>query len=150
MVLDEPDDVEAVANDLGVGKPFPDQFAVAAAEVDADDFDLISPLKTGEKGEHLFLAFTGHDVEDLVVAKVAEGGGKALFLMQRMLVDPKDDGALKGEALGGFALVILGVDPLYGGVADIEHFGQSRLRDSFVMELGEVFPKGLRASSAGL
>ncbi len=90
MVLDEPDDVKAVCHDPRLREPFPDDATVGAAQVDADDAHLFTALQTGEEGFQVLLAFAGHDIEGLVVAQVAEGGGEVLVWDEQAALFAKD------------------------------------------------------------
>lgn len=42
MVVNYPDDVEAVGDDPGIGEEAADDVAVGTGEIDADDFDLVA------------------------------------------------------------------------------------------------------------
>lgn len=149
VVDDQANDVEAVGYDAGVGKIAADQAAIRAAHVDADDFDFLPALEPDEKPLQLVLAFTRDDVEDTVIFKVAEGGGKALPFMEGVLVDAEDLRALQGDALGGFSAIEVMVNALDGSRADFSQPGHDFTRDAFVMQSGDSLPEGLAALFSG-
>ena len=88
MVLNEANDMESVADDLGIWKPFPDDPPVGATQVDTDHFNALSALEGGKEREQFLLTLSLHDIEDLMVSKVAEGRGQSLLFVEGMLVDP--------------------------------------------------------------
>jgi hypothetical protein len=47
---------------------------------------------------------------------------------------------LTGESLGGFTLVILGVEALNGGITYPIHASNGGLGNALVMELGQLLP----------
>ena len=106
VVGDPPHDVKAVGDDLGLR----DEAPIGAAKVDANDPDLVPSQQAFKEALERLVAFSFDDIKDLVVLEVAEGRGKALFLVEGMFVNPKDLWALKGDSLCGFALVEVLVD----------------------------------------
>lgn len=93
VVLDDTDDVEAVGNDFGLWEVSFDEGAVGGAQIDADDAHLVPAVQGLEEAFEVLGAFALHDIEDLVVAQVTEGGGEAAALVQSMLVDAEELGA---------------------------------------------------------
>ena len=88
------------------------------------------------------------DVEDSVVFQVAEGCGKALALVERVLVDAQNWGIVQAEPLFGFALGKLRVDAPHGGMAQILSPGQDRGRDSIMMAFVDHLPQRLGRAPA--
>lgn len=144
VVGDDADDVEAICDDFGVWEIASDDASVGEAQINADEFDLVAALELGEEGFQGSPAFTGDDVEDLVVFEVAKGGGKALFFMKGVFVNAEDLRALKRDPLGGFASVEMLVDALDGGGSDFGDPGQSGGANAFMMETGGAFTERLR------
>ena len=89
MLDDDADDMEAVGDDFGVWEPFADQGAVRAGEVDADHAHTFTALEGLKEGDQVGAGSALDDIEDLVVFKIAKSGGKALALVEGVLVDAK-------------------------------------------------------------
>jgi len=84
---DDTDDMEAVGDDFCIWEVGGDEAAVRTGEVDADHTHLIPALETLQVGAQIGFAATRDDVEDAVVFKVGEGGGKAQSLVKGVFVD---------------------------------------------------------------
>jgi hypothetical protein len=67
VMLEEPDDMEAIGHDPCVGKPSAHQRPVRAREIDTDHFDRVPPSQTAQKPGQLALAATRHDVKNAAV-----------------------------------------------------------------------------------
>ena len=88
MQSGDADGVEAVGDDEGPRKPASDQRSVRRRQVDTDDADLIATAQPRKEGPQFGLAAAGGHVEDPPTLKVAEGRGKALAAVERVLVYP--------------------------------------------------------------
>lgn len=115
VVIDEAHDMEAVGNNPGIGEVGADDVAVRAGEVDADHPDLVPTAQCCQVGGEVGNAPAGPDVEDPVVAQVAERGAEALGLVQGVFVDTEVLRAVQREAFTGLAACELGIDAANGG-----------------------------------
>jgi hypothetical protein len=103
VVIDDPNNVEAVCDDPGIGEEAADDVAVGTGEIDTHDFDLVPSPQCQEIGRGLCNASTGPDIENAMVAQIAKGSAEALPLVQGMFVDTEVLGALQGESFIGLA-----------------------------------------------
>jgi len=95
MLDDNANDMEAIGNDAGIGEPAADQGAVRTGEVDADHLDAFAALEVLKEGDDVGAGSTLDDIEDLVIFKIAKGGGESLALVEGVLVDTEHNGALE-------------------------------------------------------
>ena len=95
MLGDNADDMEAIGNDLGSGEIGSNQGAVGTGKIDSNHANLVSAFESGQKGSQIPWTAAGNNIEDPVVLKITEGGGKTLPLVKGVLVDPENPRALK-------------------------------------------------------
>ena len=149
VVLDDPHDMEPVGNDAGVGEVTPDEAAVGAGEVDADDLHPLPPLEFVQESGQVRLALPWLDLEDPAPLQIAEGGAEALALVQGVLIDAEVARAVQREAFGGLADGELVVDAGDGGLAEFPAAGEDAGADAIMMMLINLFPERLGAVASG-
>ena len=148
VVLDDAHHMEPVGNDPGVGEELPDQAAVGAGEVDADDLHPLPALEFAEETGQIRLALPWLDIEDPAFLQITEGGAEALALVEGVLVDAEVARAVQRQALGGLADGELVVDARDGGLAEFLAAGEGAGTDALVVALMDPFPEGLGAVAA--
>lgn len=148
VVVDDAHDMEAVSDDFGIGEVSADDVAVRAGEVDADHLHLVPSAQCSQVGSQVGNAPARPDVEDPVVAQVAERGAEALGLVQGMLVDTEVLRAVQRESLIGLAACELGVDAADCGSSEPFVTGNGARADAVVMVLENLLPEGFGTVSA--
>jgi len=160
VVEGQADDVEAVGDDACVGEVSADKGPVGGAHVDADHANPFPASESGEKGFERGSGLALDDVEDAVVAQIAEGGGEAAALVEGVLVDAENLRALERDSLACPAHGELVVDAFDGGGAHAGDPCHARAADALVMiavdasseRFGGVAPRpdaGQRLDEAG-
>ncbi|GIU80762.1 MAG: hypothetical protein KatS3mg005_4000 [Bryobacteraceae bacterium] len=117
-MVDEADDVEAAGHDAGVGEALAHRGAAGGGQIDADQFDLLLALQALETGVEAGLRAAGHDVEDLVRARVAQRGGVAEAAREEALVQAEVFRTADRLPLGRLAAESVLEVALDGGRAD--------------------------------
>ena len=92
---DNADDMEAIGNDLGSREVGSNQAAIGTGKIDANHANLVSALESAQKAAQIPWTAAGNNIEDPVVLKITEGGGKTLPLVQGVLVDTENPRALQ-------------------------------------------------------
>ena len=146
---DDTHHVEAVGDNAGIGEPAPDHGAVRAGEIDANDPNPLPAFERAQEGEDIGLRAAFDDVEDLVVAQVAEGCGETLAFVKGMLINAQDLWTLKANALGSLAPGELGVDASDGGSTNGSHPGHGGGGDALVMVTVNLLAEGLGTAPTG-
>ncbi len=113
VLLDYPDEVEAISDDLGVGEVLADQSAVEGTRIHADDADVFLSLESREESVQVLWGAAFHDIEDPVDPEVAEGSGelgsspmRGSFWMDGVFIDAEDR---REAAVGTFSGYDFGV-----------------------------------------
>lgn len=83
-----------------------------------------------------------------MVFEVTESGAEALSFVESMLIDSKDQRALKRDAFGGFTAGELSVDAFDGGLTETLSPCNGPGADSLVMLLEDGLAEGLRSVSS--
>jgi hypothetical protein len=119
VLLDDPNDVESVRDDPGVGEVPLNQGAVGTAQIHADYADVFLAPEGREVSVELFRGTAFHNIEDLVSSQIAEGGreaGAASMLrslsMDGVFIDTENRRADAIGVLASFAGGILVVEAL--------------------------------------
>lgn len=148
VLLDNAYDVETVGYDLGIREVPGDKCAVGAAEIHADDSDLVLAFEVNEVAFQVLGITALHDVKDAVVCEVAEScckaGGAAIrgfFPMDGVFVDPEDWRADAVEMLSCLGFGILFIEALDGGGAECLLFCQNTPGYTVVVEFVDFFPE---------
>lgn len=149
VVLDDTHDVEAVGHDPGVGKIAPDEAAVGAGKIDANDLHAFAALEPAEESGEIGGAFAGPDIEDPAVLQVAEGGAEALAFVEGVFVDAEITRAVEGKAFGGLAEGELLVDAGDGCLSELLPAGEGPDAGAIVVLLVNGFPEGLGTVASG-
>ena len=92
---DNADDMEAIGHDLGSREVGSNQAAIGTGKIDANHANLVSALESAQKAAQIPWTAAGNNIEDPVVLKITEGGGKTLPLVKGVLVDPENPRALQ-------------------------------------------------------
>jgi len=87
MMIDEPDDVETIGDDLGIGEMFLHQTAVVCRQIHAHNPYLVFALETLKIGVQGRLRTSQHHIIDFVVFQIAQSRGKAFSSGEKVLVD---------------------------------------------------------------
>ncbi len=87
------------------------------------------------------------DIEDAVVFEVGEGGGKALFFVEGVLVDAEKGWATEADALGGLSAGKLLIDAQDGGGADALGSGQRGCGNAVVVLVIDPLPERFGGSA---
>ena len=119
VVVDEADDVEAVGDDAGVGEVFADQGAVGAGQVHANDLDGFTAAEALQIAFQSGFRAAEHDIVDLVVFEVAEGGRVAVTAAEEVLVDAEQSRALGRVPFAVLTLEAAAEVAIDGGGADL-------------------------------
>src|SRR5512138_1012990 len=86
-MVDEPDDMEAVGHDAGIGKVLAYQGPIAAGQVHTHHPHPALAFQAYQIVLQGSLAAAQHDIVDRMVPQVAQGGGIALAAVKEVLVD---------------------------------------------------------------
>ena len=87
MVVDEPDDMETVGHDAGVGEVFLGYRPIGAGQVHAYQPHQVFALQTIDIALQGGLAASQNDVEDFMPSQVAKGGGVAVAPCKEVLIN---------------------------------------------------------------
>ena len=107
------------------------------------------PRRDRQVRGQLGLAPAGANVEDPAPMQVAEGGGEALALVERVLVDAEHPRAVQTQPLLGLPLGKLGVDARHRPWRYLLPISQDRGTDAVTVTLVNSLPPGLCAVPAG-
>src|SRR6516225_9634088 len=118
MVVDEADHVETIGHDLGLGEVLADQGAVGARQIHADDAYAVLSRQFRQVGFQSGLTASQHDIEDLMGAQVAEGGGISILPGKEMLIDAENAWAGGAAALGDLASEVVLEPAFHRSAAD--------------------------------
>lgn len=151
VLLDHADDMEAIGDDFGVGEVFADEGAVGAAQVHADDPDVILSLKLREVGLQVLWVTAFDDVEDSVGPEIAESGGElgappmpSAFSLDGVFVDAEDRRANTVRAFSSFEFGVFVVEAFDGGGSDAFSVGEDATGDAIAVQFIDRPPEGLR------
>lgn len=157
MLLDDPNDVEAIGDDLGVGEVFANEGAIGRAQIHADDADVFLALELSEVSIEIFWGAACDDIEDSVGAQVAEGRCElrastvsSAFAMDGVFINAKNRRADAIGAFSGFDLGILVVESLDGSRTDALAVSEDTTGDTIVVALVDGFAEGFGGVAIGL
>ena len=149
VVNDNADDMEAIGDDPGIGEPFFNEAAVGGTQIDANHPDPLPALERCHKAGQIFRASTWNNIEDFVVFEITESGRETSTLVESMLVDAQDNGAVEADALAGFSLGKLMIDAFDGGLPKLEKVGKRGGANAKVMLAIDLLAERLAAVSPG-
>lgn len=149
VFLDDPNDVEAISYDAGIGEVPLDQSPVGAAEIHADNTHVFFAFELGEVGLKVLRVTTFDNIEYPVVAQVTQGGGKvsastmaSSFAVDGVFVDTENWWADSIEAFVGFFAGVLVIAALDGGGAYAAASGQRTACDTVSVQLVDALAEG--------
>src|ERR1700744_6004481 len=150
MLVHRPDHVKAVSHDLRTGKMLARQREVARSQIHADELHL---LLTFESLQIIFqrrLAAPRHDVIDLVVLQIAEGGRITAATRETVLVYAQNLRTLACNPLSGKKLQIPDKPALDGSARQSLPLTQPAAADAVKMLLAHSPPERLGGPHARL
>jgi hypothetical protein len=149
VLLDHSNNMEAIRDDFGVGEVPLDEGAVRAAEIHADDTDVLFAFEGGEVGVESLWVAAFDDVEDSMSSEVTECRGElgattvaGSFSMDGVLVDAENRRADAVRSLPGFDLSVFVIEAFDRGRADAFAPGENTACDAIAMALINGLPIG--------
>jgi hypothetical protein len=156
VLLDEANDVEAVCDDSGPGEVSLDQRAIGTAQIHADEADVFFAFEGGEVGVKVLRVTAFDDVEDAVIAQVAEGCGEPCsplvagpFSVDGVFVDAEDGRADSVGVFPGFACGVFVVEAFDRGMADAFASGQNASGNAIAVTLVDGLSEGFGGLAIG-
>lgn len=146
VVIDEPDDVKSVGNDLGVWEEASCNSAIGFREVHNDDSDLKFVKKPLERASEGKFGSAEKDIVDTVFGEVAEGGGISFFSGKEVLVDTEDSWAGIIFHLREFVLEEVLITAFDGGLTDLKLRGESFLTNAIPAFFEDLLSECFRGS----
>ena len=102
-------------------------------------------MESLDKVSQLSFAFSGDDIKDPVILKVAEGGYEAVAFVKGVLIDSQDHWAKHADAFAGLARSELVIDAGHSGRTEFEERSEIGGRDAVVVVFVDFRPEGLGA-----
>lgn len=149
VVLDHTHHMKTVGHDAGFGEVAPDEAAIRAGEIDADDFHPLPALEFHQETHEFRFAFARLDIENPTVLQVAEGSAETLALVEGVFIDSEVAGTIQREAFGGLADSELVVDARNGCLAEGLPAGKGFGADAIMMPLVDLLPERFGTVASG-
>jgi hypothetical protein len=143
VVLHDANHVKAIGDDLGIGEVASDDGAIGGTQVDADQADSLPAFQRVKEGFEGSGALSFHDIKDLVITEIAEGGGEATALVEGVFVDAEFEGAFEADAFASLSVGVLVVDAFDGSAAQRSASSHGGSTDAFVVEFIDTATKRL-------
>ena len=157
VLLDYPNDVEAIGDDLGIREVLADQRTVGGTQIHADDADVFFAFESGEVGVKVLRITTFDDIEDPVSSQVAEGGGEpgsapvaGSLSLDGVLVDAEDRRADAVGTFSGDSFGVLVIEAFDRSGADAFAMGKDAARDAVAMLFVDEATEGFGGVPVGL
>lgn len=147
-MIDEPDDMEAVGYDDGLGEVLVNRGAVVSGQVHANDADLCLTFQTLQIGLQGILRAPQHDIIDLVSFEIAQGGCKPFTAREEVLIDAQNLRAAGRMPLAKLAAQMALKVALYGGGTDALAFSQPAAVDAVEVLAVDGLLEGLAGTLA--
>jgi len=94
VLIDQPNDVEAVGHDQGIGEVLSRDRAIGFRQIHDDDADMLTTWQTFEVAAQTGLRSPQHDIEHLVVLQINQRSGVALLASEEVFIDIQDPASM--------------------------------------------------------